>query len=291
MSNDKIEISNDKIEMKKCGECEQTKPITDFYQKNHRKCRECTKAAQRERNKQLKEQQSKIKSDPELKKQPKTCNKCNQTKTIGDFRPNRGECLDCERAYGREYNTEHHDVRQNWQDNNSERFAELKANLYQKNKPIIREKYNKRYAEDNCFRLHQNSKKQLQKNISKIHTIEDCAGKKFEKVAKWLEYNFTDEMTWDNHGTVWDVDHVIPVSKWDLNIPEQVEICFDWKNLSPLECDINRHKKSDKIDKELITRHIQRLKEYYQENELDENELKEYLISYKQQLTLLGETP
>ena len=40
-------------------------------------------------------------------------------------------------------------------------------------------------------------------------------------------------MTWDNYGK-WHVDHIIPVSRFDLTDPEQQKICFHFTNLQPL---------------------------------------------------------
>ena len=90
-------------------------------------------------------------------------------------------------------------------------------------------------------------------------------------------------MTWENHGTYWDIDHVIPICKWDLNNQEEIDICFNWKNLSPLKCEINRHEKRDKLDKKQIQRHIEKLESYFEENELDDN-LEEYMKKYTEKL-------
>jgi hypothetical protein len=50
---------------------------------------------------------------------------------------------------------------------------------------------------------------------------------------KWLEFMFTDDMTWDNYNTVWTIDHVIPLSLFDLNDPQQQLVAFHWSNMHP----------------------------------------------------------
>lgn len=272
------EPKSDVKKSKKCTKCGETKLLSEFYIGG--KCKECLKAAQRERNKKNKELETKIKSDPKQKSTPKICSHCKKEKTICDFRVNRKECLDCERAFGRKYNKEHHEVRQKWQDDNTEHFAELKAKRYQTCKPQIREQYNKRYREDTCFRVHSLLRRQVLNCIKKIKTTEDYVGTKYENVAKWLEYNFTEEMTWENHGTIWDVDHVVPISKWDLTKDEHIDMCFNWKNLSPLESPKNRNEKREKIDPLQLKAHLESLEKYCHENELD-NELQLFMAKYK----------
>lgn len=297
---------------KKCTLCEETKPLSEYYRVGG-KCKECVKKLQRERNKATTEQRKELEKDPDALKEPKTCTKCHETKTVGDFRVGRGKCNDCERERGRKYGQEHKDLRRKWHEENKEHHAELSANWYQENKPKIREKYTERYANDKCFKIHRLLKGRLSNKIEKIKTTKDYVGTSFENVAKWLEYNFTDDMTWENHGIVWDIDHVIPVSRWDLTDEKQTDACFNWKNLSPLDSIKNRHLKRSKIDCEQVARHIEKLREYFMDNKLDETELTSYIECYekmntknkhrvhkkiqnndeqkKYSITLMGETP
>lgn len=265
---------------KKCVYCNKSKLETDFYKTSGDKCKECAKLQQRARNKKAKELETKTKTDPELKNKPKTCRRCQKIKTVGDFRINRGECLECERSFGRKYNKDHHEIRQKWQDENREHFDELRARRYQRKKPEIRAKYRERYSEDICFRIHRLLKRRMQRCIQKIKSTEDYIGTKFERVAEWLEYNFTDDMTWENHGTVWDIDHVIPVCKWNLKDEKHIDMCFNWKNLSPMSSPVNRNTKREKIDKDQVEHHLRNLQKYFIEKELDETELLEYLNQY-----------
>jgi hypothetical protein len=40
----------------------------------------------------------------------------------------------------------------------------------------------------------------------------------------------------------WKVDHIIPVSSFDLSDPEQVKVCFHYTNLQPLFVEENQAK-------------------------------------------------
>lgn len=54
-------------------------------------------------------------------------------------------------------------------------------------------------------------------------------------LKKWLEFQFDSNMTWDNYGSYWHIDHVVPCEVFDLKIARQQKICFHWTNLQPLE--------------------------------------------------------
>jgi len=50
----------------------------------------------------------------------------------------------------------------------------------------------------------------------------------------WLEAQFQPDMTWENYGTYWVVDHVVPLSWWDLHDhPEHILEASHYTNLQP----------------------------------------------------------
>lgn len=51
----------------------------------------------------------------------------------------------------------------------------------------------------------------------------------------WLQYQFDTDMTWENYGSIWSVDHVLPLSQFNLNDLDEQKIAFNWKNLQPLK--------------------------------------------------------
>lgn len=61
-----------------------------------------------------------------------------------------------------------------------------------------------------------------------------------------LESQFTKRMSWQNYGTYWHVDHILPCASFDHTDPKQVAQCWHWTNLRPLEAKKNIAKK-DKI--------------------------------------------
>jgi 5-methylcytosine-specific restriction endonuclease McrA len=49
-------------------------------------------------------------------------------------------------------------------------------------------------------------------------------------------------MSWDNYGTYWQVDHIVPCSKFNLTDHSQVLKCFHFSNLQPLLSKRNKTK-------------------------------------------------
>lgn len=61
---------------------------------------------------------------------------------------------------------------------------------------------------------------------------------------KKIESRFRDGMTWENHGEVWEIDHIVPLSHFDLTNEYQLLMANHISNLQPLLKKENR-KKSD----------------------------------------------
>jgi hypothetical protein len=103
------------------------------------------------------------------------------------------------------------------------------------------------------------------KNKTK-HSVEylGCSSNEY---FEWI-FNYNNDYNLDNHGIVWHIDHVIPLSKFDLNIEEQQLIAFNWRNTMPLSCE-EKLKKNNKILQSQVEKHYKKLVEYHIENKLD----------------------
>ena len=50
---------------------------------------------------------------------------------------------------------------------------------------------------------------------------------------KYIEDLFLENMNWSNYGE-WHIDHIIPISSFDLTIEEEIKRAFNFKNTRPL---------------------------------------------------------
>ena len=62
-----------------------------------------------------------------------------------------------------------------------------------------------------------------------------------ETLKSHLEKQFKEGMNWNNYGE-WELDHIKPISRYDLNNPDEAKECFNYKNLQPLWKTENRQK-------------------------------------------------
>jgi hypothetical protein len=76
-------------------------------------------------------------------------------------------------------------------------------------------------------------------------------GCSWDVFIKWLEFNMKPEMSIDNYGSYWHVDHTYPCSLFDFSIEAERYKCFNWTNLTPLE-GLENIKKSNKLDIDLV---------------------------------------
>lgn len=114
-----------------------------------------------------------------------------------------------------------------------------------------REKYNT----DLHFRMRQNLANRLRgalKRNTKSSSTYTLIGCSLQELKVHLESLFKEGMSWENYGE-WQIDHKIPCASFDLSLPEQQILCFNYKNLQPLWALENLIKK-DKIEKEVCHR-------------------------------------
>lgn len=78
----------------------------------------------------------------------------------------------------------------------------------------------------------------LRKHVSTIELL----GASVREVKIHLENKFQPEMSWENYGTYWHIDHITPCAAFNLEDPEQQRVCFHYTNLQPLTREENLRK-------------------------------------------------
>jgi hypothetical protein len=111
------------------------------------------------------------------------------------------------------------------------------------NRKIIAKKHleyeKKRKANDPEFKLIKILRSRIGNVLRKIKNAKKCdhtmelTGCSLNFLKKHIEDQFTDGMTWENHG-IWHLDHIRPCSSFDLTKDEEQRECFHYKNLQPL---------------------------------------------------------
>lgn len=166
----------------------------------------------------------------------KICSKCKEEKELDYFHKQKGgkfglnsKCKICKGEEGLK-----------WYKDNLQKAKHQNQQWLLNNKEKYNEHHKKRYKEDILFKLKKNirtslcqhlkSKKQYIKHQSSI-TLLGCS---LEQYKQHLESQFKPEMTWDNHGVVWEIDHVVPCDSFDLSKLEEQQKCFHYINLQPL---------------------------------------------------------
>lgn len=113
--------------------------------------------------------------------------------------------------------------------------------LYRK---INREAINKNARKKYKFYLENNPQYQIRKNIhtrlyvaiknnykkSDIHNL----GCDLFEFKKYLKSKFKRGMTWENYGSKWHIDHIKPLSSFDLTDRKQLLECCHYLNTQPL---------------------------------------------------------
>ena len=248
-----------------CSSCQKSIPNNPSYLGG--KCRECynkqrrgkyksdeiyrkkTVARQCEKSKVKRAEIAKQKSEDMKNEQEmlyglfdsdkKICRRCENAVLKCDFRKNSHICRGCDRAYHRG------------------RKRDVAAYRL------------KRLHTDPVYKLKQTVRNRVLKclgNYKKKGTIE-YLGCSIEMYWKWIKF-ISGTYSFETHGTIWHIDHVIPLSFFDLTKEKDIYLAFNWRNTTPLD-KIKNIQKGNKISTSQIEEHLKKLKEYHFTNKIE----------------------
>lgn len=236
---------------KKCTKCGEMKPFVDYGKHKKAKhglqpaCKKCTAkqvAAYREANKEA------------IKKQRAQYRKINQDVIAERDKKYREQNADTiasrQVAYAKSNKEAIAAYKKEYYQKNKDAFAARKRKWNKDNKEKIAENRRKKYNTDPVFKLEAVLRSRMClaiKGESKASSTEALLGCTSEQAIMYIEKQFQDGMSWDNHGMHgWHIDHIAPCSSFDLTKPEQQKECFHYTNLQPLWAKDNL-RKSNKI--------------------------------------------
>jgi hypothetical protein len=71
-------------------------------------------------------------------------------------------------------------------------------------------------------------------SVKKLDNSINLLGCSISEYKNYLESKFLDGMTWDNYGTAWHIDHIIPLSAYNISVKENQYKAFYYANTQPL---------------------------------------------------------
>jgi hypothetical protein len=166
-----------------------------------------------------------------------------------------GRCLKCRQIAAKSSNSpETKAFQASYREANREKRLAEKRAWYQANKEhkMARDKINKeanpelykrlqneyqkkRCATDPQYKLRKLLRSSLKRGLFKSNkSILDLIDCTIEEMKQHIESQFTPEMTWDNHGAVWHIDHIKPLCAFDLTKEDEIREATKRSNLQPL---------------------------------------------------------
>lgn len=106
--------------------------------------------------------------------------------------------------------------------------------------------WKRRYKVDpafTCKRMLRNQVARIKRRTTWSKRSNELLGCTYEEARRWIESQFKRGMGWHNTGE-WEIDHIVPISSFDLTDERQVRCVNHYTNLRPLWAEENRSKRA-----------------------------------------------
>lgn len=187
----------------------------------------------------------------------KRCSKCGEVKDVVLFNTYRSYCKLCQNIRVKEWRLNNLDkVKQNIKEHRFNNYPKIKQRINEwriNNKDRIKlsnHKAQAKYRSTIKGKLNSNMGLSIWlslRNNKQGRHWEQLVGYTVQDLQQHLENKFTEGMTWNNYRE-WHIDHIIPISLWEYEKPEDREFkqCWCLANLQPLWA-IDNFKKGNRI--------------------------------------------
>ena len=173
----------------------------------------------------------------------KQCSKCKKHRLIEDFWKNKTTkdgleyaCKFCKNNYTAKNADRIKKYQAKYRECNREKLNGHNRNYGKANRKLLSKKEKERKQNDVCFKLTKRLRTRLwcaiKNNQKKGSAIGDL-GCSVEELKQYLEDRFLPGMSWENYGE-WHIDHIKPLSRFNLMDRSQVKLACHYTNLQPL---------------------------------------------------------
>ena len=168
------------------------------------------------------------------------CKECARIKSKKNYNPEKKKEYylknkELKQQYYLDTKEQHLERASNWVKNNQEKASKLWAEYYQNNKNKKYQYIKERYHNNPKVKLATIHRSRLLEAIkTKRKSSLKYLGCSIEDLIIHLESQFLYPMSWENHGNIWEIDHIKPLCNFDLENEDECNIAFHYTNLQPL---------------------------------------------------------
>ena len=190
------------------------------------------------------------------------CSKCLQELNNENKIKNKKICKSCNRIICKEYKQRNKqaisEYNKKYKSEHKEEIIKYNHDYNISNRNSIQKRHTiylreKRKSDPN-YKIGITCRNRIKKLVKGDNKTSKLIGCDTDFLIEWFVSNFTNKMTLDNHGKYWHIDHVIPCNSFDLTKEEDLNKCFHWSNLQPLEAKYNLSK-GDKVNCKEVYNH------------------------------------
>jgi len=125
----------------------------------------------------------------------------------------------------------------------------------EKRREYVRKYKAEKRLTDPMFKINENHRKRVWKCLEKkSNSSKELLGCDIDLYFKWITFTMSNDknMNWDNYGKYWNIDHVKPISTFNLLDVDEAKKAFNWKNTWAIKSSENFSKKNTVINEHFI---------------------------------------
>lgn len=166
----------------------------------------------------------------------KRCTKCDVIRPISMFNSDStksdslySSCNVCRKKRSKEYHSDY-----------SEKLKPKRKKYREENSEVLQANYKDRMQSDPRFRLLHNLRSRINstfkhQSAKRTFSYSDMWGCSSSDLCDHIETTFSEDISWENYGTYWTVDHLLPCDAFDHTNTDAQLICHNWRNLRAME--------------------------------------------------------